>query len=67
MNKGTKQAAVGATVVGTAGKIFMEILNIFDNVVRQSQSIPATMQEMAKHTELIVDSIHDIEAMNKSL
>ena len=67
MNKGTKQAAVGATVVGTAGKIFMEILNIFDNVVRQSQSIPATMQEMAKHTKLIVDSIHDIEAMNKPL
>lgn len=67
MNKGTKQAAVGATVVGTAGKIFMEILNIFDNVVRQSQYIPATMQEMAKHTELIVDSIHDIEAMNKPL
>ena len=67
MNKGTKQAAVGATVVGTAGKIFMEILNIFDNVVRQSQSISATMQEMAKHTELIVDSIHDIEAMNKPL
>jgi len=67
MSEGTKEVGIGASVVDTAGKSFMEIVELVDNVAKQSQNIAVNIQEMSDHTEKIVTSIQDIDKMNKNV
>ena len=61
MNEGTNEVQVGTEVVFTAGKSFENILDMVDNVNKQSKEIAITMEEMANGTQQIVTSVESID------
>ncbi|MBU2703304.1 methyl-accepting chemotaxis protein [Sporomusaceae bacterium BoRhaA] len=66
MNDGTQEVKVGSEVVHTAGQAFGKIVNLVEQVSGQVKDISAAMQQMASESEIIVDSIHDIDLVSKA-
>lgn len=67
MQEGTKQVQTGTSVVNTAGKSFLEIVSLVDDVAAQSSTIAATIEKMTAHTGIMVSSVRNINEMNKGV
>lgn len=65
MNDGTREVKVGSEVVHTAGQAFTEIVGLVEKVSGQVKGILAAMKLMASESEMIVDSVRDIDRISK--
>jgi len=64
MNNGTREVKIGSEVVSTAGKAFNEIVGLVERVSLQVKGISSSMQQMATESEMIVNSVHEIDRIS---
>lgn len=65
MHSGEQEVGKGTEYVKTAGQTFSDILSAVQNVSAQVDDISAAIEEMAKGTQTIVESVKIIEGYSK--
>ncbi|KGK87160.1 chemotaxis protein [Desulfosporosinus sp. HMP52] len=65
MDNGTREVALGAEVVNTAGQIFQEIAELVTNTSREMKEIATTIDQMAIGSQQIVESVNKIDDLSK--
>jgi methyl-accepting chemotaxis protein len=65
MKQGTKEVAVGQTVVNSANESFNEIMNLVNQVSGQIQGISVAAQQMADSSKTVVASVYEISDISK--
>ena len=66
MNEGTREVAIGAEVVTTAGHAFGEIAELVTEVYSQVKEISAAIQQMAGSSQQMLLSVKEIERHSKN-
>ncbi|AFQ42870.1 methyl-accepting chemotaxis protein [Desulfosporosinus meridiei] len=65
MDNGTREVALGAEVVNTAGQIFQEIAELVTNTSGEMKEIATTIDQMAIGSQQIVESVNKIDDLSK--
>lgn len=65
MSDGTREVKVGTEAVGIAGKAFVEIVALIEQVSGQVKDISASIQQLVSGSERIVESVRDIDRTSR--
>ncbi|CUH97573.1 hypothetical protein P22_3704 [Propionispora sp. 2/2-37] len=65
MDDGTKEVRLGAEIVNAAGQAFQEIVDLVNRVSDQVQEMSSAVEQLAAGSELIVESVNQIDDLSK--